>query len=171
MCRPSECVAEIISCETEPANETAPYGLIREGSGRLVLAARTVQGVRTKAPLRPPGTFKDELMILGVGKSVVCYATAAMHCDVEEIEIDKVEESAGCLVAEITRRNDGNKLYCQGLVLRWSSPERKTYSRIGQFSYYGDRKGYTFSDLVKEGQSAEVEFDWFTDKPTVIEII
>ena len=171
MCRPSECVAEILSCETEPANETAPYGLIREGSGRLVLAARTAPGVRIKAPLRPPGTFKDEVMILGFGKSMVCYATAEMHCDVEETEIDEVEEAAGCLVAEIARRNDKDKLWCQGLVLRWSSSERKTYSRVGRFSYYGDRKGHLFSDHVKDGQSAEVEFDWFADKPTVIEII
>ncbi|KAF2965667.1 hypothetical protein GQX73_g7873 [Xylaria multiplex] len=31
--RPSECVAEILSCEAVPANETAPCGLIYEGSG------------------------------------------------------------------------------------------------------------------------------------------
>lgn len=171
MCRPSECVAEILSCETEPVNETAPYGLIREGSGRLVLAARTAKGMRYKTPLRSPGKFKDEVMILGFGKSMVCYATAEMHCDVEEAEIDEVEEAAGCLVAEISRENNENKLYCQGLVLRWSSPERKTYTRVGRFSYYGDRKGYLFPDHVKDGQSAEVEFDWFTGEPTVIEII
>ena len=171
VCRPSECVAEILSCETEPANDRAPYGLIREGSGRLVLAARTAPGMRVKAPLRPPGKFKDEVMILGFGKSVVCYAIAEMHCDVKEAEIDEVEEAAGCLVAEISRRNDRDKLWCQGLVLRWSSPERKTYSRIGRFSYYGDRKGRLFPDLIQAGQSATVEFDWFTDEPMVIEII
>ena len=171
VCRPSECVAEILSCETEPTNETAPYGLIREGSGRLVLAVRTAPGLRTKVPLRSPGKFKDELMILGVGKSVVCYATAEMHCDVNEAEIDEEEKATGCLVAEISRRNDRDKLSCQGLVLRWSSPERKTYSRVGRFSYYGDRKGHLFPDDIKDGQSAEVEFDWFTDEPEVIEII
>ncbi|KAH7112428.1 heterokaryon incompatibility protein-domain-containing protein [Dactylonectria macrodidyma] len=171
VCRPSECVAEILSCETEPANETAPYGLIREGSGRLVLAARTAPGIRTKVPLRSPGKFKDEVMILGFGESVVCYATAEMHCDVKEAKIDEEEEAAGCLVVEISRRNDGDKLSCQGLVLRWSSPERKTYSRVGRFSYYGDRKGRLFAEHIKDGQSAELEFDWFTDEPKVIEII
>ena len=171
VCRPSECVAEILSCETEPANEAAPYGLIREGSGRLVLAARTAPGMRIKVPLRPLGKFEDELMILGFGKSFVCYATAEMHYDVEEAEIDEEEQAAGCLVVEISRSDDTDKLSCQGLVLRWSSPERKTYSRVGRFSYYGDRKGHLFADHVKDGQSAEVEFDWFTDEPTVIEII
>ena len=171
VCRPSECVAEILSCETEPANDRAPYGLIREGSGRLVLAARTAPEMRVKAALRPPGKFIDEVMILGFGKFVVCYAIAEMHCDVKEVEIGEVEEAPGCLVAEISRRNDRDKLWCQGLVLRWSSPERKTYSRIGRFSYYGDRKGRLFPDLIQAGQSATVEFDWFTDEPMVIEII
>lgn len=170
-CRPSDCVAEILSCETEPANETAPYGLIREGSGRLVLAARTAPGMRTRTPLRSPGRFKDEVMILGFGKSFICYAMAELHCDVQEAETDEIEEAAGCLVVEITRRNHGHELSCQGLVLRWSSPERKTYSRVGRFSYYGDRKGHLFPEHVKDGQSAEVEFDWFTDEPKVIEII
>jgi hypothetical protein len=170
-CRPSECVAEILSCETEPAIDTAPYGLVREGSGRLVLAARTAPGTRNKVPLRSPGKFKDELLIIGIGKGVVCYATAEMHCDVEEAEIDEVETGAGCLVVEISRMNGRNKLHCQGLVLRWSSPERKTYSRIGRFSYYGDRKGHLFAEHVKDRQSAVVDFDWFTDEPMVIEII
>ena len=171
MCRPSECVAEILSCETRPANETAPYGLIREGSGRLVLAARTAPGMRNKVPLRSPGKFAYEVMILGFGKSFVCYTTAEMHCDVKDAEIDKEEEEAIYVAVEISRRNDGDKLFLQGLVLGWSSPERKTYSRVGRFSYYGDRKGYLFKEHVKDGQSAEVEFDWFTNEPTVIEII
>ena len=169
--RPSECVAEILSCETEPANKTAPYGLIQEGSGRLVLAACTVPGVRTKVPLRSPGKFKDQLMILGIDRSVACYAIAEMHCDVEEVEIDKEEEAAGCLAAQISRRNERGKLICLGLVLRWSSPERKTYSRIGRFTYCGDRKGRLFPELIKDGQSADVDFDWFANEPTVIEII
>jgi hypothetical protein len=155
----------------EPAIDTAPYGLIREGSGRLVLAARTAPGTRNKVPLRSPGKFKDELLIIGIGKGVVCYATAEMHCDVEEAEIDEVETGAGCLVVEISRMNGRNKLHCQGLVLRWSSPERKTYSRIGRFSYYSDRKGHLFAEHVKDGQSTVVDFDWFTDEPMVIEII
>lgn len=121
--------------------------------------------------MRSPGIFKDEVMILGFGKSFVCYTTAEMHCDVKEAEIDKEEEKAGCVVVEISRRHDGDKLSCQGLVLRWSSPEKKTYSRVGRFSYYGDRKGYLFEEHVKDGQSAEVKFDWFTDEPTVMEII
>ncbi|EXJ66237.1 uncharacterized protein A1O5_10389 [Cladophialophora psammophila CBS 110553] len=174
--RPSECIAEILSCETEPANETAPYGLIREGSGRLVIAARTAPASRTKTPLRSPGRFKDEVMILGFGKSFgkpfVCHVSTEMRCDVQEAEIDAVEQTAGCLVVEITRRTDrDNKLCCQGLVLRWSSPERKTYSRVGRFTYYGDRKGRLFAEHVKAGQPAEVEFDWFADEPKVIEII
>ncbi|KAK4691159.1 hypothetical protein P7C71_g5781, partial [Lecanoromycetidae sp. Uapishka_2] len=171
VCRPSECVAEILSCQTEPANKRAPYGLIREDSGRLVLAARTAPGFRTKAPLRSPGKFQYKLIILGLGKSVACYANAKICCDVEEVEIDKEEEAAGCLVVEIFRRNDRDKLHCQGVVLRWSSPERKTYSRIGQFSYYGERKGHLFADHTEDGQSAEVDFDWFTDEPKIVEII
>ncbi|RYP56070.1 hypothetical protein DL771_012133 [Monosporascus sp. 5C6A] len=169
-CRPSECVAEILDCETEPADETAPYGLLREGSGRLILAARTVPGVRSKVPLRAPGTFKDELMILGIRKSVVCYAVAEIDCDVEEAEIDE-EEAAGCLAVEISRSVNRDKLHCRGLVLRWSSPERKTYSRVGRFSYYGGRKGRLVAGQPREGQSAEVDFDWFTDELQVIEII
>ena len=94
-----------------------------------------------------------------------------MDCDLEEAEMDEEEEAAGCLVIEISQRNDGDKTSCQGLVLRWSSPERKTYSRVGRFSCYGDRKGHLFADHVQDGQSAEVEFDWFTDETTVIEII
>ncbi|KAI1310418.1 heterokaryon incompatibility protein-domain-containing protein [Xylaria venustula] len=171
--RPSEYAAEILSCEAEPVNDTAPYGLIREGSGRLVLAARTATAVRTKVPLRAPGKFKDEVMIIGVDKarSLVCYATAELHCDLQETEFDKDEEAAGCLVVEICRNDNMNKLSCQGLVLRWSSPERKTYSRIGRFSYHGDRKGQLFAEHVKDGESAEVDFDWFSDEPQVIEII
>jgi len=167
--RASECVAEILSCETEPANETAPYGLVREGSGRLVLAARTAPGVRTKVPLRSPGKFKDEVMIIGIDKSVVCYTMAEMNSDVEEAEWDK--ENSSCRVVEITRNSDGDKLICQGLVLQWSSPERKTYSRVGRFSYCGSRKGRLFDDLVQDGQPAVVDFDWFSDEPEVIEIV
>ena len=170
-CRPSECVAEILGYETELANETAPYGLIREGSGRLILAARTARGIRTKVSLRSPGKFKDEVMILGFGKSFVCFATAQMDCDVKEAEIDEVEEAAGCIVAEISGSNDRGRRSCQGLVLRWSSPERRTYSRVGRFSFHGDRKGRLFEEHVKDGQPAEVQFDWFADEPEIIEII
>ncbi|KAI0400752.1 heterokaryon incompatibility protein-domain-containing protein [Xylaria palmicola] len=169
--RPSECVAEILSCETEAADETAPYGLVREGSGRLVLAARTAPGIRTRVPLRSAGKFKDWVMIVGVGKSVVCYATAELHCDIQDAEPNEVEDAAGCLVVEIVRRSDGDKLSCQGLVLRWGSPERKTYSRLGRFSYYGERKGRLFAEHVKDGEPEDVDFDWFTDEPKVIEII
>ena len=169
--RPSEFVAEILSCETEPAKETAPYGLIREGSGRLVLAARTAGGMRTKVPLRSSGKFRDEVVILGSSEFLPCYATAEMYCDVEEAEIDDVEEAAGCLVVEICRSNDADKLSCQGLVLRWSSAERRTYSRLGRFSFKGDRKGHIFPELVEDGQSAEVEFDLFRNELKVIEII
>lgn len=112
LCKPFECVAEIRSRETKPANETAPYGLTFEGSGRLVLAARTASGARKKTPLRSPGKYEDEVMIIGFGKSIVCYAFAEMHCDVENAAIDKEEEAAGCLVAEISRRNDRDKLFC-----------------------------------------------------------
>ncbi|KAI1749902.1 heterokaryon incompatibility protein-domain-containing protein [Xylaria castorea] len=170
-CNPSECVAEILSCEAEPANEAAPYGLIRKGSGRLVLAARTAAAVRTRTPMRSAGRFKDEVMIIGFGKSFVCYTMAAMDCDVKDGGTNEDEEAAGCRVVEISRRNDGDKLSCQGLVLRWSTPERKTYSRIGRFSYYGERKGSLFKEHVKDGESGDVKFDWFTDEPTVIEII
>lgn len=148
-----------------------PYGLLREGSGRLVLDARTAPGVRSKVPLRAPGRFKDELVIWGIGRSVVCYAIAEMDCDIEEAEIDEEEKAAGCRVVEIARRVDGDKLHRRGLVLRWSSPERKTYSRVGRFSYYGDRKGRLFAEHVREGQSKEVDFDWFTGESHVIEIV
>ncbi|KAK0739487.1 hypothetical protein B0T21DRAFT_143074 [Apiosordaria backusii] len=169
--RPSECVAEILSCETEPAEETAQYGLVREGSGRLVLAAHTAPAVRQKVPLRSPGKFKDELMIMGFGvPRKVCYAVAEMHVDVEE-EMDEVETVAGCLVVEICRSTHGDKISCQGLVLRWSTPERKTYSRVGRFSYYGDRKGKLFPELTEDGEPGEMDYDWFTDEPRVIEII
>ena len=33
----SDCVAEILSVETEPATATAPFGPVRPGSGRLIL--------------------------------------------------------------------------------------------------------------------------------------
>lgn len=110
-------------------------------------------------------------MILGLGRGFVCYATTEMNCDVPEAEIDETESIAGCLAVEITRRTEGEKLSCQGLVLRWSSPERKTYSRVGRFSYYCDRKGKRFAEHLEEGMSEEVEYDWFTDEPKVIEII
>ncbi|KAI1429945.1 heterokaryon incompatibility protein-domain-containing protein [Xylaria sp. FL1777] len=169
---PSDCVGEIISCETEPANEAAPYGLVREGSGRLVLAAPTATAIRTRVPLSSTGRFKDEVMIIGLGpESLVCYAIAEMYCDVQGLEIGEEEEAADCLVAAICRTPIGGKLSCEGLVLRWSSPERKTYSRIGRFSYYGDRKGHILPEYVKEGQSTEVDFDWFMDELQVIEII
>ena len=136
-----------------------------------MLAARTAPGFRTKVPMRSPGIFKHKVIILGFGKSVVCHTTAEMHCDLKEVEIDEQEKAAGCLVVQITRRDKGNKLSCQGLILRWSSPERKTNSRVGRFSYYGNRKGRRFDEHIKEGQPAEVDFDWFTDEPKVIEII
>lgn len=170
-CRPSECAAEILSCEAEPANGTAPYGLIREGSGRLMLAASTAPGLITKEPLRSPGKFKDKLMIMGVGESIPCYTNAEMDRDAEEADIEEEWEVTECLVAEISRRNDGDMLFCQGLILRQSSPEKETYSRVGRFSYYGDRKGYPVPDHVEDELPAEVEFDWFTNEPTVIEIV
>ena len=169
--RSTDCVAEIISCKTEPEIETAPYGQIREGSGRLVLAARTAPAVRNVVPIRSPGKFNYDVTIYGFGKSMVCYTTARMDCDFKEAKIDEVEKATGCLVVEIIRRNDKDNLICQGLVLRWSSPERKTYSRLGRFSYYGNRKGKLFEEFIKDGEPREVDFDWFTDEPQVIEII
>jgi hypothetical protein len=166
--RPSECVAEVLSVEVEPAQAIAPFGLIREGSGRLVLCARTAPGVRYRVPLRSPGKFKDRVTIVGIKKPIVCYTTADVVCD--EV-IDEDEEKAGCLLVEIARSDRGEKLSCQGLVLRWSSPERKTYSRVGVFSYYGDKKGKVFEEFQREGEDEHVEFDWFTDEPKVVEII
>jgi hypothetical protein len=172
MASPADCVAEILSVEVEPANDAAPYGLIRRGSGRVVLCARTTPGARTKLPLRKAGTFKDQVMMLGSGESVVCYATAEMDCDVEDAEVDVMEETTDILLVEIIRSEgrDGN-ISVQGLVLKWSSPDRKTYSRVGRFSYCGLKKGRKCPEYIKEGEVDEINFDWFTDKPKIIEII
>jgi hypothetical protein len=109
--------------------------------------------------------------IIGIKKPIVCYTTADVDCDVQGEEIDEDEEKAGCLLVEISRSDRGEKLSCQGLVLRWSSPERKTYSRVGVFSYYGDKKGKVFEEFQREGENEHVDFDWFTDEPKVVEII
>ena len=114
-------------------------------------------------------------MILGFGKSsgksFVCYATAEMHRDIEAAEIDEMEESTGWLAVEITRRNESKYLCCKGSVLRWSSPKKETYSRVGRFTYFGDREGRLCDEQIQDGQPAEVAFDWFTDEPKIIEII
>ncbi len=167
----SNYTAEILSVEAEPANPLTPFGLVREGSGKLVLCARICVGRRYRIALRSPGRFKDEVQMFGMKRSVICFATAELRCDVEGEEMDEVEKNAGCLLVEISRRNEGVNLSCQGLVLRWSSPERKTYSRVGWFSYYGERKGRVFEDLLEEGDEEEVEMDWFTGKPEALEII
>ena len=170
--RPADCVAEILSVEAEPANDAAPYGLVRPGSGRVVLCAHTTPGARTKIPLRKAGTFKDQVTMFGFGEGVACYATAEMDCDIEDAEVDVTEETAGNLLVEITRSDerDGN-ISVQGLVLKWSSSDRKTYSRVGRFSYWGLKKGRKFAEHIKDGEVDEVYFDWFTDEPKVIEII
>ncbi|KAK4967995.1 hypothetical protein LTR42_010325 [Elasticomyces elasticus] len=172
MVRPEHCVAEILKVEVEPANNAAPCGLICPGSGRLVLCVRTVSGSRTRVPLRKAGTFKDQALMLGFREGVVCYATAEMDCDVEDAEVDVMEETAGILLVEIVRSDerDGD-ISVQGLVLKWSSPDRQTYSRVGRFSYWGLKKGRRFAEHVKDGEVEEVSFDWFTAMPKVIEVI
>ncbi|KAH6843161.1 heterokaryon incompatibility protein-domain-containing protein [Chaetomium sp. MPI-CAGE-AT-0009] len=110
--RPSACVAEILSCEVEPANKSAPYGLIREDSGQLVLAAHTSPAMRYQVKLRSPGRFKDELMIIGTRPRVACYATAEMCLDVQGEEPDEIEEKAGCLSVEICREHHGDDISC-----------------------------------------------------------
>jgi hypothetical protein len=170
--KPADCAAEILSVETEPANGAAPYGLIREGSGRLVLSARTAPGVRSKVPLRAPGQFKDKVMMIGFDKELICYAHAEMDCDIFGLDIDPEEEEAGVLLVEITRADArDNNLSCQGLVLQWASTERKAYRRVGRFNYWGRRKGRRFKDHIKEGEDEDVGFNWFTGEPKVIEII
>ncbi|KAK0742805.1 heterokaryon incompatibility protein-domain-containing protein [Schizothecium vesticola] len=167
----ADCVAEILSVETEPATATAPFGLVRPGSGRLVLCARAVLGVRKRVPLRSPGTFRDEVAIIGVKKPVLCFAIAKLHFDVQGEEMDEDEEEAGCLLVEIVRSSNLGSLSFQGLVLRWSSPERKTYSRIGVFSLSGRRKGTLCEEFLEEGGPSEEDFNCFPDKARVIEII
>ncbi len=167
----SECVAEILSCEIEPARDTAPYGLLREGSGRLVIAASTHVGVRERVPIRSSGEFRDRVIILGRREHVVCYDMARIQCDVEEEEINDEEKSANCLLAAITRTNEGDKILCQGLVLRWSSPEKVSYSRVGQFSYSGNGRGHIFSHNGTGGPDADIAFDWFASKPTLLKIV
>ena len=56
-------------------------------------------------------------------------------------------------------------------MLRWSSPERKTYSRVGRFSFYGKRKGKVFADFLREGDPDEVDVDWFAGDVKVVEIV
>jgi hypothetical protein len=170
MYKPADCAAEILSLETEPANAAAPYGLIREGSGRLVLSARTTPGVKSKVPLRAPGHFKDNVMMLGFGKGFVCYAHAEMDSDIEAEDIDS--EEAGVQLVEITRADErDNNLSCQGLVLKWASPERKAYQRVGRFNYWGKRRGRRFHEHVEEGEDEHMDFDWFTGEPVLIEIV
>ncbi|KAI0911866.1 hypothetical protein F4824DRAFT_494559 [Ustulina deusta] len=115
VCKPSECVAEMLRCETEPVNETAPYGLIREGSGRLVLAARTA-----------------------VGRSLG--AMSGTNCPARDWFFGGALQRG-----KHTPRSD-------------DSPFTATVKDL-------------FAEHVKDGQSAEVEFDWFADEPKVIEII
>ena len=97
--------------------------------------------------------------MIGIKKLFACYVTAELRID------------------EISRRTEGAKLSCQGPVLRWSSPERKTYSRVGLFSYHGEKKGEgTRGSFGREGDPKEVdpkevEFDWFSCEPAVVEII
>ncbi|KAM7194690.1 Heterokaryon incompatibility protein (HET) domain containing protein [Naviculisporaceae sp. PSN 640] len=155
----SSCAAEILACEVKPAKPSAPYGLVAQGSGRLVLSARTAYGMRYRVELRSPGRFKHKLMIISAGDTrlsrVPCYATAETCLDVEDEEKDELEQSAGCLAVEICRtggdsRGGEENISVRGLLLKWSSPERKTYRRIGWFSYYGKRKGtpFKFEDPV-----------------------
>ncbi|KAK4455314.1 hypothetical protein QBC34DRAFT_481428 [Podospora aff. communis PSN243] len=169
--RPAECVAEVLRVETEPASPAAPFALVRPRSGRLTLCARTHPGFRRRVPLRSPGRFRDEVTLIGIKKPLACYATVELRVDVLGEGLDEDEERAGCLLVEITRRMEGEKLSSPGLVLRWSSPERKTYSRVGVFSYHGEKKGRVMEEFWKEGDPKEVEFDWFSDEPMVVEII
>jgi hypothetical protein len=110
--------------------------------------------------------------MLGIGRGVLCYGIAEMQTDVADTEADITEEKAGVQLVEITRSSerDGN-ISVQGLVLRWSSPERKTFTRVGRFSYWGLRKGRKFAEHVREGESEVVDFDWWSGEPEVIEII
>ena len=174
----ANCVAEILSVEAEPANAAAPYGLIQEGSGRLVLSAHTTLGFRSKVPLRSPGRFKYEVTMIGLGRpGLACCTHAEMNCDIEDEDMDCEEEKAGVLLAAITRSDErDDNISCQGLVLSWASPERKAYRRIGKFSYWGKRRGRKLSISSQganrlEEEEEEVDFDWFTGEQKVIEIL
>ena len=169
---PAECTAEILSVEAEPANTAAPYGLVRQNSGRLILCARTTPGSVIRKPLRKAGTFKYQVMLLGIARGVVCYTTGEMDLDIEVTEEDADGGSTSVQLVEITRGNerDGN-ISIQGLVLDWSDFDRKTYSRVGRFSYWGLRKGRKFAEHIKEGEDHTVDFNWFSDEPKVIEIV
>jgi len=74
-------------------------------------------------------------------------------------------------MVEISRRTGGENLSSQGLVLRWSSPARETYSRIGVYLYYGKRKGIVSDEFLEDRGPSEVDIDWFADKPKVVEIV
>ena len=66
------------------------------------MTARTALGIRNKIPLRSPGKFKYELLILDIGKSFVYYTTAEIYCNIKDVEIDKEEEEAICVAVEIS---------------------------------------------------------------------
>ena len=102
-------------------------------------------------PLRSPGQFRNEVRIFGVKKPVVCYAMGEVRVDVlgEFEELGEDKKRVCCILVEITRRTEGVKLSCHGLVLRWSSPERKTYaSGLGCFRIMERRRGALKRDRV-----------------------
>lgn len=138
--RPEECVAEILSVDAEPVNLMAPFGLVQPNSGRLVPCAHVVPGMRYRVPLRAPNKYRDEAHMIGVKRPAACFATATLDCDVEGEDINEDEEKAGCLLVETLRSGQREEPLSQGLALRWSSPDRTTYSRIGRFSYQGEKK-------------------------------
>jgi hypothetical protein len=125
---PEDFSAEILDCDVDLISNVAPYGSIREGSGRLRLRAKTVHGQTTKEG-RKYYSDKGRVSVEFLGSNDsgrLCNGRADVWLDADE-EVDNVT------VLELRSGIWMDTWRCFGLVLRAIPGQDGVFQRVGSF--------------------------------------
>ena len=165
--RPEDCQAQILEIDCFRVNDLAPYGAIREDSGRLKMRARTAIGARVAMTERKgrEGKFKVGFFVQnGAG---LCIAHARMSSDaIEEYFNDDggndIDESS-ITALEIQSCIKGDSWQCRGLVLRQIPAEDGWFRRVGTFESVTNRQQNETAEAFKTRVASQL--DWFRHRP------
>jgi Heterokaryon incompatibility protein (HET) len=159
--------AEVVDLKMDLTNNLAPYGAIRERSGRLKLRARTAIGAWAKTP-GANLVDKDNEMIgfFGRNDSGIAIGMADLFRDVKDTGLSHYTGHSGdrepLTVVELYNNVSGASWQCSGLVLQAVRQEDSVYRRVGMFEFETRRKGQRNDESTEDWRKRiDLEFNWF----------
>lgn len=184
---PEQSNAEILSVRTELANAHAPFGAIREGSGRLRVKGRLARASYSREDSSGVDSSSDHVINI-TGTHGTIYANLYLDCVEDVVDSPGVaNDGAGVAALEIQSRSIGPSWFCFGLVLRPIAPiavevppadpvegNMVAFTRIGVFecgTSLNDFRNRSATDDAGWGKRSDEELNCFKGiEPSIIEI-